>query len=241
MQSVDFERLRIRLLKGGVAPKFVLRTVNELRRHLDDLAVQERSAGVSETAARAEALKKLGDEDRLVSEALAKRELQSWSRRFTRSFYLLVPIAAYFACVFAIYFIGSTFTSQLVEVDIYNDWPAWHFWLSKVLLYFIEYLLTPLLAAAIAVTAIRRNVEMLWPFVGILLLCFFGQGIDTFVTIPDERGRGGLSLLWGWPFLPWEYARPPLVQSLEQFLRVIVTMAMVVFAFKRYRPYEKAN
>ncbi len=241
MQSVDFDRLRLRLLKGGVAPKFVTRTIQELRQHLEDLTAQEKVAGISETEARAIAINMLGDEDKLVNEALAKKEIQSWPRRYPRSFFLLVPLVAYFVCMFAIYLLGDTFFNKVLNLDVSDGWTVWHLWVAKALLFLVEYLLTPLLAAVIVVTAIKRNVQLMWPFIGILILCFFGLGIETGVDVPDERARGDMFLLWGWPFLPWEDARPPIGQSLEQFLRVIVTMTMVVFAFKRYRPYERAN
>ena len=106
MQSVDFERLRVRLLKGGVAPKFVKRTVSELRQHLEDLVIQEKSAGATETEARATAFGKLGDEDSLVNEALSRKEIQSWSNRYTKSFYLILPFATYLLVMVGIIYFG---------------------------------------------------------------------------------------------------------------------------------------
>lgn len=238
MQSVNFARLRIRLLKGGVAPKFVKRSIQELQQHLDELIAQEQSDGTSETEARAAALTKLGDEEKYVKEALAKKELLSWSRRYPRSVFLVAPVIAYFALAYFSLTVGLGGVRSIFGVDIYNDWPTWNFYYSKALMFLMEYMIAAMLALSIALLAIHRNVNILWPLIGILIVCLFGFGFDTNVSIPDERGRGGVTLTWGWPFLPWENWRPSLGQSLEQFARVLVTMSAVVLLFKKYKPYQ---
>jgi hypothetical protein len=48
---MQFEHLRERLLKAGVAPGHVRRYLRELSDHLDDLAAAECKAGQSEEAA----------------------------------------------------------------------------------------------------------------------------------------------------------------------------------------------
>lgn len=239
MQSVDFDRLRIRLLKGGVAPKFVRRTVQELHQHLDELITQEKAAGVSETEARAIAFGKLGNEDKLVSEALARKDIQSWSSRYTKSFYLVLPFLSYLLVMIGFIYFGVGAIAEMAEIDVKSEMQDVHIALAKALLFFIEYLITPLIAAAFAVLAMRRNIPMMWPLLGILILCFFGSGFETVVEEPIAGSReGGISLIWGWSFLPWRWVQPPWDQTTEQFVRVLVTMAMVFFCFKRYRPYE---
>ena len=240
MQAVNFVRLRIRLLKGGVAPKFVKRTIQELQQHLDELIAQEKSDGTSEAEARAVAFSKLGDEEKILNETLARKELLSWSHRYPKSVFLILPVISYFAIAFFSLTIGLGGVRTIFGVDIYNDWPAWNILYSQVLMFFMEYVLAPLLAFSLALLAIHRNVGLLWPIVGILIVCFFGFGFETIVSIPDERGRGGVNLIWGWPFLPWENWRPPLDQSIEQFARIIVTMSAVVYFFKNYKPYQQS-
>lgn len=238
MRVVDFKRLRMRLLKGGIAPKFVKRTIMEMSAHLEDLIKQEKQNGVSEAEARALAFSALGDEDALVRETLAKKELISWSRRFPKTMFLIVLIVLYFTIALCALTLGIEGVRILFGIDIHNNWPAWHFQYSKALMFFMEYMLAPMLAFSIAYIAVQRNVNMRWPLIGAFVICFFGLGFETVVAIPDERGRGGVNLIWGWPFLPWENARPPWDQSIEQFVRVIVTMFTMYYFIKRFQPYE---
>ena len=239
MRVVDFKRLNLRLLKGGVAPKYAQRTILELSSHLEDLVNQEKSNGASDTEANATALGLLGDEDSLVKEALAKKEIQSWSRRYTKSFYLVVPLLAYFILMLCLFAIGLAVVPEFSLPGEPGRWQGLLVWSIKGFIYFVEYLITPLIALAMAYIAVRRNVPMFWPIVGVLVLSFFGSGIDTYVREPEIGGHaGGVNLFWGWTFLPWEYVIPRWDQTFEQLARVTVTIFMVVMLFRRYKPYE---
>lgn len=237
MRVVNFERLRIRLLQGGVAPKYVRRTVQEMQQHLDELYAQEKANGVPEPDARESALNRLGDEDTLVTETVSKKELQALSRRYPKSTFLLLPVVGYFFIAVFSLSVALGGVMEWFSIDFRDNWPAWHFYYSKLQMFFMEYLLAPGIAFYMAMLAVRRNVPLFWPMAGIFIVCFFGLGFETQVSIPDERGRGGITLIWGWPFLPWEYARPPWPQAIEQFVRWIVTMWIAFLIVKNYRPY----
>ena len=81
MREPDFHLLRERLLRGGVAPKHVRRTIAELRDHHTDLFAEAFSRGCSVEDAEREASIRLGDEDSLAAEVLARPELRSWAHR----------------------------------------------------------------------------------------------------------------------------------------------------------------
>lgn len=237
MRAIDFGRLRVRLLKGGVAPKYVKRMLQEMRQHLEELQGVEQANGASEAEARAEAFRRLGDEDQLVSETLGRQELQALSRRYPKSAFIVLPVLVYFLIALFSLSVALGGVMELFNIELRENWPSWHVYYSKIHMFFMEYLLAPGLALFVAVTAVRRNVQMLWPTLGILLVCFFGLGFDTNISVPDERGRGGIDLIWGWPFLPWEMARPPWPQSIEQLLRWAATIGATMLVFYRYRPY----
>jgi hypothetical protein len=82
MPDREFEALRLELLRGGVSPIYVERTIIELGEHYEDLERDALGAGMSrEDAARA-ARTALGSEQALVRAVLARPELLSWSRRW---------------------------------------------------------------------------------------------------------------------------------------------------------------
>ena len=83
MHDLNFSSLKQRLLLGGVAPKYVTRTIKELRAHLEELKKDARSEGLAEPDVIRQANGRLGEEDAIVKEALAKSELKSWSHRYT--------------------------------------------------------------------------------------------------------------------------------------------------------------
>ncbi len=78
----DFASLSERLLRGGVAPKYVRRTVTELRDHFSDVKDEALASGLSHDEAEREASSRLGTEDVIVDDILAKPELQCWAARW---------------------------------------------------------------------------------------------------------------------------------------------------------------
>lgn len=77
-----FAALRIELLRGGVAPLYVERTMLELREHYEDLERDALASGISEEDAAAAALVRLGSHEAIAAAVLARPELLSWSRRW---------------------------------------------------------------------------------------------------------------------------------------------------------------
>ena len=99
MHELNFSSLNRRLMLGGIAPKYVSRTIKELRAHLEELKQAARNEGLSEQEVISQANSKLGEEDVLVTEALAKPELKSWSHRYTKSIYVFIPFVFYICAI----------------------------------------------------------------------------------------------------------------------------------------------
>jgi hypothetical protein len=82
MPNREFEALRLELLRGGVSPIYVERTIIELGEHYEDLERDALGAGMSREEAAKTARTMLGSEQAIVAAVLARPELLSWSRRW---------------------------------------------------------------------------------------------------------------------------------------------------------------
>ena len=88
------ESLRLELLKRGVAPFYVDRTIVELEEHYDDLESAALAAGQTPADAARSAAAALGRESELVAAVLARPELLAFSTRWPRLAHYLQSAAA---------------------------------------------------------------------------------------------------------------------------------------------------
>jgi hypothetical protein len=84
MPDTQFEALKLELLKGGVAPVYVARTILELEEHYADLERDALDLGLSANDAARAARTAIGDERALASAILARPELLEWRSRWPR-------------------------------------------------------------------------------------------------------------------------------------------------------------
>jgi len=137
MPELKFERLKKRLLLGGVAPKYCDRIVKELKSHYAELVERELKNGASAHKAKIKALSDIGKEDEIVDEALAKPAIMSWSRRYTKTIYLGFPAVLYVSTVFLFLYVMTVLTRDLFgnqkkcENVLANDWN-WHYVFSRI-------------------------------------------------------------------------------------------------------------
>ncbi|HTB98172.1 MAG TPA: hypothetical protein VK716_14265 [Terracidiphilus sp.] len=75
------DELREKLLRAGVAPRHVRRTVMELEEHLADLRAEEERGGQSRADAERAALKRPGSMDELAQRVIAQPQFRSLSAR----------------------------------------------------------------------------------------------------------------------------------------------------------------
>ncbi|MGB6975119.1 MAG: hypothetical protein WBD67_10590 [Terracidiphilus sp.] len=88
----SFPELRERLLRAGVAPRHVLRYMDELADHLADLTAEEERAGHARRDAEAAALLRLGTVDELAAAMLGQPKLRAWSVRAPWTVCALAPL-----------------------------------------------------------------------------------------------------------------------------------------------------
>jgi len=99
MRSAHFSALSERLLRAGVAPKHVRRTVTELEAHLQDIVTELRASGMPATQAQADARARLGSDETLAASVLARPELRSWARKRPWAAFTIVPIVSFLAAM----------------------------------------------------------------------------------------------------------------------------------------------
>ena len=92
MPSPKLNALTTSLRDGGVSSAYINRLVAELDDHYADLELEERATGREPAAAAVEALRRLGRQDTIAAEVLAKPELRSWPYRWPWIVRLLRPV-----------------------------------------------------------------------------------------------------------------------------------------------------
>jgi hypothetical protein len=94
MRDELLESLRLELLRGGVNPLYVDRTIVELGEHYADLESAALAAGQTPADAARSAAAALGNQRELVTAILARSELLSFSTRWPRVAHCLQSVAA---------------------------------------------------------------------------------------------------------------------------------------------------
>ncbi len=92
MPSPKLTALKTSLRAGGVSPAYISRLLAELDDHYADLEREERATGREPAIAAVEALRRLGQQDAIATEVLAKPELRSWPERWPWFVSLLRPV-----------------------------------------------------------------------------------------------------------------------------------------------------
>ncbi|MGM0633957.1 MAG: hypothetical protein ACQETO_12395 [Pseudomonadota bacterium] len=203
MSDLNLDDLRRAMLRGGIAPRYVRRTVNELQQHFQDLVDKALADGASPLEAEHRARTALGDERTLLDNVMNRDELKSWSAKYPRSVPLLAPLAA------LILFLGLSIAGSLalanaglLAVPPEGSGTGWLRPIIQGLFGFNDDLLTPALAIFCWLTAQSRLADMTWPVIGIVLLTFIGSGWELAVHMPTALSdTGTMELTWGYAFL----------------------------------------
>jgi hypothetical protein len=205
MRDLDLPGLRMRLLRGGVAPKHVKRTLKELMHHFADLEQKALSEGLSQSDAAAQAAEQLGDPKLIIEEALARPELRSWAYRWPWGIYGIFPVV-----LLALFVVGSILavvsvldvaesSSALSAEDFAN--AMFDQWWPQALLetwrVAMVYVLPAIFAGGLCVFAANRDAPTLWPAVGVFLTLFLGFSYDLTVIppqAPDQLAEFGAAI-----------------------------------------------
>lgn len=115
MHEPDFQQFQRELLRVGVAPRHVRRTVIELREHLEDLVSASLQEGVDRRSAEQKAVEQMGDLQQVAIAMKACPELRSWSHRFPRLALLVYPLGCMALIPVMPLFVGIAHASQLAR------------------------------------------------------------------------------------------------------------------------------
>lgn len=185
MAEPAFLELRRQLIQGGISPRRVGRLLRELRDHHAELVLESQRAGSPHPVE--DALARLGTEEMLARQFLARPELLSWSRRWPWAVYAFAPLllfpAAFVAtiCVMdaighLLYGSGRSASPLLLEV-------------LRTIRFFGLYLLPVAVASGLALLAKRRGVSTAWGWVSIAILAFLG-GLTNIEVGAHHIGAG---------------------------------------------------
>ena len=194
MRNQRFSRVRERLLRGGVAPRHVRRTIDELETHFADIVTELESTGLSRAESESQASVRLGSEDVLVSSVLARPELRSWSRRRPWLAFGVLPLVAFVALFF------SSILVFLQAVEFAEHSLGWTpasspglRWLGAALVISALWI-APLFAAGLAcLQAARRRAPMAWPLSTTILIGLLSALTTVSLDWPPSAPRGVFS------------------------------------------------
>ena len=100
MREGQFESLRLELLRSGVTPVYIERTILELEEHYSDLENAALASGVDAHEAARIALATLGNERAIAAAVLAQPALLTFSTRYPRvAQYLTLPGLPLMFCI----------------------------------------------------------------------------------------------------------------------------------------------
>jgi hypothetical protein len=197
MRDFDFRGLKTRLLRGGVAPKHVRRTLRELRHHYEDLEHRGLAEGLSAEDAAAQAAERLGDQHLIIEEALARPELRSWAFRLPWGIYGVLPVVALALAVVGS-FLVCLWLLEIAQSASGLSEPAFaqavvdHWWSRALLegwMLGTVYALPAAVAGALCLFAARRDASILWPAIGVFLVLFLGFCCDIYFTPPPAADQ----------------------------------------------------
>lgn len=115
MSNGDFKNFEASLLRAGVAPRHVRRTVIELQEHLEDLVETEIGNGCDERRAYQKALDQMGDMQDVVTAMQARPELLGWARRYPRVAVFVYPLTCLALLPLAPLFAGVAHAPQIAR------------------------------------------------------------------------------------------------------------------------------
>jgi hypothetical protein len=193
MASPDFAAIRERLLRGGVAPRHVRRTIAELQDHHADLIAEAVQRGSTREQAAAQASLRLGHDDVLVAEVLDRRELRSWAHRWPWAVYGLAPLLVLVAAILAL--LTALFVPALLHGKTGgHGWipPGWFRGVTALGRQLTMFVLPLLVAAGVCLGAGRRRATLPWPVVGVVLVSLLGGALDLEIRWPDGAGQRGM-------------------------------------------------
>jgi hypothetical protein len=183
------------LIQAGIAPRRARRILREFAEHHADVVAERISLGNSASDARRAASERVGTEQQLVANLLARPELRSWAHRRPGIAFALAPVLS-----FAVAFVAS-----LLALIALVEWrkaqgealraasPVMR-WIGAYGGIYLLWALPCAVAALLAFMAARRREASIWPCVGIAAVCFIGALTNFSVSAPPDAPSIGAGI-----------------------------------------------
>lgn len=200
MDNVKLAQLAQRLLRAGVAPRHVRRSVEELHAHRADLMAQLTADGVDPVEAERAVDTRLGSVDTFYAATIARPELLSWPRRRPGLAFGLLPVLVFIALVVGCVLLTVGLAELAKPVyEARGDVPAALRATGELMRFVILWGVPFAVAGFCAYLAVRWRLRSLWPAFGMLLVALLGAGTTMQVTWAAAGGHGSLQAGVGFP------------------------------------------
>ena len=226
MRNPRFDGIRERLLQGGVAPRHVRRTLQELEDHFTDLLTELQAAGHSRAESESQAATRLGSDDVFVASVLARPELRSKARRWPWLAFGALPFIAFIALFIAsVELMTAVFEFAEHHLGLMPANSPALYW-ARAILQTNAMWLAPLFAAGLGCfVAARRRAPIAWPLAATLIIGLLGAMTNISLEWSAASPKGYLS--GGWGFSTNNMLIPG--------VRAIVTIAVVLIPYFWWR------
>lgn len=226
MDNLKLAQLAERLLRAGVAPRHVQRSVEELRAHRTDLLAQLSADGVSGEEAERTVEARLGSVETCYAATVARPELLSWSHRRPGVVFVMLPVLAFIALVVACVAL-TVGLAQLVqpEYKLRGVVSPGVRTAGEFLRLLILWGVPAFVAAFSVLLAARRRLRPWWPALGVLLIAFLGSGTTMQVSWAAVGTPGSLQAGFGYPVV--------LMRALSVIAGVLLPYVVWVYTRRR--------
>ena len=217
----QFDGLKERLLRAGVAPRRVHRYVGELRDHFEDLVDERIAAGVGRAQAELEARERIGSDEELASFMLERPGIRSFTARFPLAVFGLGPLVALSIVLFlATLLEGGFLTLQFALAQLWSGEdpvrPDWIKLLVEDWNWLVMHVAPLAIAGAFYAIGVRQRMAAHWIVLSLALVAFIGAFHDIGIRWSVLPGQTELSVGFG--------LYPPFAYDLE---RLFVNAALV--------------
>ena len=194
MRNPELAAFSERLLREGVAPKHVRRTVCELQAHRHDIVAELRARGVPEAHAEVEARARLGSDETLAASILARPELRSWARERPWAAFTILPIVLFFVA-FALWVVAFVVLLETLKSALGTSLlalggvrPIAEFLFGAALWGF------PVAIGALCVwfAAVRRAGPA-WPIAGVAVIALIAAAANMSLDWPAPPAQAGIT------------------------------------------------
>jgi hypothetical protein len=163
------------LLQAGIAPRRARRILREFAEHHADVVAEYSNLGVGAFEAEAAANARVGSEQQLITNLLARPDLRSWAHRQPSVAFALAPVLSFaLAFVVSIAALVAVVEWRKAHGDALNAASPLVQWIRDYAGVSLLWALPAAAAALLAVTAERRRETSIWPCIGIVATCIVG-------------------------------------------------------------------